>query len=116
MKWEFREEREAEVENHQNMVWKLERMESCQVSADGNSPSGRWRLDCRIFVEERTAVAGRGTGESKAELTLPTAPQITRLKHKESELCHGPGAKCFVKGSLPVLSRVTQGKALFISA
>lgn len=87
------------MENRQNTVWKLEMMESCQLSADGNSPSGRWRLDCRGFVEERTAGLGRGTGESKAELTLPTAPQIMRLKHKESKLCHGPGAKCFVKCS-----------------
>lgn len=39
-----------------------------------------------------------------------------RLKHKESQLCHRLGAKCFVKCSLPVLRRVTQGKALFISA
>lgn len=46
---------------------------------------------------------GRGTRESKAELTLPTAPQIMRLKHKASKLCCGPGAKCFVKCSLPVL-------------
>lgn len=44
-RWELREEREAKVENHQNMVWKLEMMESCQLSADGNSPSGRWKLD-----------------------------------------------------------------------
>lgn len=110
------------MENYQNMVWKLEVMEEAggdgklQLSADGNSPSGRWRLGCGIFVEERTSVLGRGTGESKAELTLPTAPQIMRLKHKESQLCHRPGAKCFVKCSLPVLRRVTQGKALFISA
>lgn len=104
------------MENHQNMVWKLEMMESCQLSAHGNSPSGRWRLDWRIFVEERAAVFGRGAGESKAGLTLSTAPQIMRLKHKESKLCHRPGAKCSVKCALPVLRRVTQGKTLFISA
>lgn len=104
------------MKNHQNMLWKLEMMESCQLSADGNSPSGRGRLDCRIFVGERTPVLGRGTRESKAELPLPTAPQIMRLKHKASKLCCGPGAKRFVKCSLPGLRRVTQGKALFISA
>lgn len=60
-------------------------------------------MGCRISVEERTPVLGRGTGESKAGLTLPTAPQIMRLKHQESKLCCGPGAKCFVKCSLPVL-------------
>lgn len=82
-------------------------MEAVQVGDEG------WTAG---FGEERTAGLGRGTGQSRAELTVPAAPQIMRLKHKESQLCHGPGAKCLLKCSLPALSRVTQGKALFISA
>lgn len=53
------------------------------------------------------APLGRGTENQKAELTLPTAPQLMRLKHRENKLSHGPDANCSIKFSLPVLRSYT---------